>query len=69
MMIPKQISQIGTESPFPWREGVVNGNVIVMVDAAGKQVPLFSITALAEQITHHLAAQAAQPQPKEATPS
>jgi hypothetical protein len=63
MMIPKSIPQIRTESPFPWREGIMNGNLVVMVDAAGKQVPMFSITALAEQITAHITTQ-----PAEATP-
>lgn len=66
MVIPKTISQIMAESPFPWREVMRHGNTVFMLDAAGKEVPMFSITALAEQLTHHMAASAAtKAQPKE----
>lgn len=60
MVTPKTIPQIRTESPFPWREAM-RANQVFVVDAAGKEVPLFSVTAFVEQITAHLASQPVTP--------
>jgi hypothetical protein len=47
-----RLNEIRAESPFPWKTLVnpLNGNV-QMVDAAGKVVPLFTITGLCELVT------------------
>jgi hypothetical protein len=60
-MVKPTLAQIREKSPFPWRTQVNcdgPGNVR-MVDANGVEVPLFSITGLAEIVTGTIAAQAA----------
>jgi hypothetical protein len=54
MVIPKTLDQIRAESPFPWREHMVQNRIFV-IDANNKEVPIFSMTAFCELITNHFA--------------
>ena len=54
---PRNYTQIRAEHPFPWDSRVIPGLIrngmaeVKVVDAAGKEVPLFTILRLAEIIT------------------
>lgn len=52
----KSVTQIRAESPFPWMSHEKGMGNLVIVDAAGNEVPLFRVLALMSKLTAHLAA-------------
>lgn len=54
-----EMQQIRTRSPFPWTQQVnFNGlGSVRLVDAAGMEVPLLSITTMAVIVSRRMAAQ------------
>lgn len=49
------VASIRDHYPFPWRQVVFPNGEIKLIDAAGKEVALFSITALVVSVTEHMA--------------
>lgn len=64
------IEQIRGQSPFPWSTRIVHnglGGQVFVIDASGKEVPLFNLIALAETVSERMESQkqAQQEQPTE----
>ena len=49
------VGNVRSLHPFPWRQIVFPNGEIKLIDAAGKEVALFSITALVVSVTEHMA--------------
>lgn len=49
------VASIRGHYPFPWQQVVFPNGEIKLIDAAGKEVALFSITALVVSVTEHMA--------------
>lgn len=48
------VGAIAQAHPFPWIERVVGNGQVSLIDAAGKEVALFAITALCQILTKHV---------------
>jgi hypothetical protein len=55
----RPVTQVIADHPAPWRYTIFNG-AVVMVDAKGAEVPMFTVLNVAVAITRAMAAQAAQ---------
>lgn len=53
----KTVSQIRAESPFPWTSQMVGGGMIMVLDAMGREVPMFRLLALMNKLTTVMATQ------------
>ena len=49
------VGKVRSDFPFPWRQIVFPNGEIKLIDAAGKEVAIFSITALVVSVTEHMA--------------
>lgn len=38
------IKQVRANHPFPWSQAIFPNGIVVLLDATGKEVPLFTIT-------------------------
>jgi hypothetical protein len=49
------VEKLKLAHPFPWREMTHPTGIVHIIDAAGKEVPLFTMTGFICFITNHLA--------------
>lgn len=49
------VAKIRNDFPFPWTQLVFPNGEIKLIDAAGKEVAIFSIVGLCTSVTQHMA--------------